>query len=380
MKIVIFLLAITLVMSSLFADELANKQKELDDLNRQILELDNQLKQNQNLKKEKQSAIDEKNTQKKQLESRICELDADQCKAQEEWDKTKQNLKNTSDNLSHKKQSVQQLYNSAYELGEALVVGHYARLLNETADAWVLADALSKADGRLNALNADISSLENQRITLEKKEKNDATYFKDVQWTKIVSKKKKSNYQKQIITLDKEVSSLDREYQAALKSKENLEIAQEEMNNLITRLRDRIPSYRPAYSYKFSTPRLLWPVVGEILRGYGDYKGANNRISLHNDGIDISVPIGTEVRCVDKGVVAFAGRNGGSGRVVIIDHQNGFYSIYSHNDHIEVALGDVVAKGSVLALSGQSGLTDEPCLHFEIRKDGNADDPLNYLE
>ncbi|MCF7920206.1 MAG: peptidoglycan DD-metalloendopeptidase family protein [Candidatus Cloacimonetes bacterium] len=380
MRIVFCLLIFFLITGSLFADELADKQKELDDLNRQLEELDHQLLQNQNLKKEKQAALDEMDAKRKQLEARICELDASQCKAQEEWDKTKQELENTSQDIVHKKQNVRQLYNSAHELGEALVVSHYSQLLNINADAWIISDALLQADRRLNNLNADITSLEDDRLALEKKEEKDATYFKDVQWTKIVSKKKKSNYQKQIISLDQEVTSLDKEYQEALQRKTELEAAQEEMNSLITSLRKRIPSYKPAYSYKFSTPRLMWPVEGTLLRGYGDYKGANNRVSLHNDGIDISVEIGTKVRCVDKGIVAFAGRNGGSGRVVIIDHLNGFYTVYSHNDHIEVTLGDTVEKGTVLALSGQSGFTEEPCLHFEVRRDGKADDPLNYLE
>lgn len=375
-KIIIIML---LFAALLCADELADKQQKLEDLNRQIEALEKHLQENQSLKQEKQASIDDMQKKKKELEARICELDADQCKAKEEWDKTKDELKSTSEDLTNKKQTVQELYNSAHELGEALVVSHFSRLYNVNADAWIISEALHQADNRLNGLNADINSLESVRKKLEKKEKKDATYFKDVQWTKIVSKKKKNRYQKKIVNLDKEVVNLDQEYQAALDKKKELEEMQQEMNRLIANLQKRRPSFKPAYSYKFSSDKLPWPLQGEIIRAYGDYKGANKRVSLHNDGIDISASIGTEVRCVDKGVVVFAGRNGGSGRVVIIDHQNGFYSIYSHNDHIKVALGDTVQKGSILALSGQSGLTEVPCLHFEIRKDGKAENPLKYL-
>ena len=375
------ILIIILLLSAIYihADELYDKQQELEKLNNELEQMENLIEQNQSQKAAKETQKAEKLDKKKKLESTISELETNQCKAQEEWDKTRQRLENTNDDLNSKKQTVQELYNSAYELGSALVTSHYASIIYPSADSWILATSLKAAGEELEAVNADINSLESNRKSLETKEKKDEKYFKDVQWTKIVSKKKKSKYQKELIIIDKEVTSLDQEYQDAMKRKTELEEAQAAMNDLIAKLQNKT-SYKPDYSYKFTYDKLIWPVEGKIIRGYGDYQAEGKRLTLHNDGIDLSVDIGTEVKCVDKGVVVFAGRNGGSGRVVIIDHQNGYYSIYSHNDHLLVSLGDTVKKGTILAESGQSGLVDEPCLHFEIRRDGRAANPLEYLE
>ncbi|MDP8209986.1 MAG: peptidoglycan DD-metalloendopeptidase family protein [Candidatus Stygibacter australis] len=375
------ILIVIILLSAIYinADELSDKQQELEKLNSELEQMDTLIEQNQNQKAAKEAQKAEMRAKKQKLESTICELETNQCKAQEEWDKTRQRLKNTNEDLNSKKQTVQELYNSAYELSSALVISHYASILYPSADSWILATSLEAAGEELQTVNADINSLESSRKSLETKEKKDEKYFKDVQWNKIVSKKKKSRYQKELIIIDKEVTSLDQEYQEAMKRKRELEEAQAAMNDLIARLQNKT-SYKPDYSYKFTYERLIWPVEGKIIRGYGDYQAEGKRLTLHNDGIDISVDIGTEVKCVDKGVVVFAGRNGGSGRVVIVDHQNGYYSIYSHNDHLLVTLGDTVEKGTILAESGQSGLVDEPCLHFEIRRDARAANPLEYLE
>ena len=376
-RILIIMLLLSAV--NINADQLSDKQQELDKLNSELEKMETLIEQNQTQKAAKEAQKAEMQAKKRSLEDTICELETNQCKAQEEWDKTRQRLKNTNKDINSKKQTVQELYNSAHELGTALITSHYASILYASADSWILSTSLEAAGEELGVVNADINSLENSRKSLETKEKKDEKYFKDVQWTKIVSKKKKSRYQKELIVIDKEVTSLDQEYQEAMVRKRELEEAQAAMNDLISNLQNKT-SYKPDYSYKFTYDRLIWPVQGKIIRGYGDYQGESKRLTLHNDGIDISVDIGTEVKCVDKGVVVFAGRNGGSGRIIIVDHQNGYYSIYSHNDHLLVSLGDTVKKGTILAESGQSGLVDEPCLHFEIRRDGRAANPLEYLE
>jgi murein DD-endopeptidase MepM/ murein hydrolase activator NlpD len=376
-KIIIIYLLISFVF--IYGDELAEKQQELERLENELREMENLILQTRVQKAEKEARKQELDREKKQLEARISELERSQTKAQKEWDTTRERLISTTRDLDNRKQTVQQIYNSALELSRALLTSHYSTLIYPNADAWLLATSLEAAGKDLVLINTDISSLENSRTNLEKKEKSDEKYFKDVQWTKIISKKKKSTYQKELITIEQEVTSLDKEYNNALERKNELEKIQAEMNDLVSRLQKKIP-YKPAYSYKFSSDRLIWPVQGRIIRSYGSYPGGNDRVTLYNDGIDIAVDIGTDVKCVDNGVVVFSGRNSGSGRVVIIDHQNGYYSIYSHNDHLLVSLGDIVEKGTILAKSGQSGFVEEPCLHFEIRKDGKAANPLEYLE
>jgi len=97
-------------------------------------------------------------------------------------------------------------------------------------------------------------------------------------------------------------------------------------------------------------------------------------------GIDISVPSGTPVRAAQEGTVVFAGYNGAYGKVVKIDHLNGFSSLYAHNSRILVHVGQLVQGGQVISLSGSTGRSTGPHLHFEVHKDDWPVDPLPYLQ
>jgi murein DD-endopeptidase MepM/ murein hydrolase activator NlpD len=97
-------------------------------------------------------------------------------------------------------------------------------------------------------------------------------------------------------------------------------------------------------------------------------------------GIDLSVPPGTPVVAVQEGTVAFAGYNGAYGKVVKLDHANGFSTLYAHNSRLLVYVGQTIEAGQVICLSGSSGRSTGPHLHFEVHKDGWPVDPLPYLE
>ncbi len=117
----------------------------------------------------------------------------------------------------------------------------------------------------------------------------------------------------------------------------------------------------------------IWPARGKIIRYFGKGKKRNAR------GIDIAVPIGTEIKAASSGKIVFAGPKRGFGELVIIDHGNGYATVYAHNSRLLVKEGDYVKQGEVIALSGDWGNCDEPMLHFEIREGNEAKNPLNYL-
>ena len=118
-------------------------------------------------------------------------------------------------------------------------------------------------------------------------------------------------------------------------------------------------------------PEFRWPARGRIIQGF-----ANGG----NDGINISVPEGTQVKAAESGVVAYAGSElKGYGNLVLIRHPNGFVTAYAHNGDITVKRGDQVTRGQTIAKSGQSGNVSSPQLHFELRKGSTPVDPTNYL-
>jgi murein DD-endopeptidase MepM/ murein hydrolase activator NlpD len=116
-----------------------------------------------------------------------------------------------------------------------------------------------------------------------------------------------------------------------------------------------------------------WPARARISSYYGWRWGR-----MHS-GIDIAVSTGTPVRAAADGRVSYAGWLGDYGKLVIVDHGYGFQTYYAHNSTITVSPGEWVSAGERIALSGNTGRSTGPHVHFEIRRDGRAVDPMNYL-
>jgi murein DD-endopeptidase MepM/ murein hydrolase activator NlpD len=117
----------------------------------------------------------------------------------------------------------------------------------------------------------------------------------------------------------------------------------------------------------------IWPVAGEVASKFGP-RGKN-----FHDGIDIAGAEGTAIRSIERGEVIYSDELRGYGNIIIIRHAGGFASVYSHNRKNLVREGQKVAKGEVIGEVGSTGRVSGPHLHFEIRKDNVARDPLYYL-
>lgn len=116
----------------------------------------------------------------------------------------------------------------------------------------------------------------------------------------------------------------------------------------------------------------IWPVEGRVISYFGDRKGG-----AHNKGIDIKVGEDNVIKAARGGRVVLADRLSGYGYAVILDHSDGIFSVYGHNERLLVKLGDYVQKGAKIAQAfGKSGQVYE---HFEIRKGNRAENPLHYL-
>ncbi|MBW4525871.1 MAG: peptidoglycan DD-metalloendopeptidase family protein [Phormidium tanganyikae FI6-MK23] len=96
-------------------------------------------------------------------------------------------------------------------------------------------------------------------------------------------------------------------------------------------------------------------------------------------GVDFGADYGTPVLAADRGVVIFAGWYGGYGNAIILDHGNGITTMYAHAQELYVSEGQTVERGKAIAATGSTGLSTGPHLHFEVRKDGEPVDPMNYL-
>ncbi|MCS7216660.1 MAG: M23 family metallopeptidase [Candidatus Bipolaricaulota bacterium] len=123
-----------------------------------------------------------------------------------------------------------------------------------------------------------------------------------------------------------------------------------------------------------------WPVRGPISSGFGPRIHPVYNVPSFHTGIDLAVPEGTAVRAAAPGRVAFAGwHDSGFGLLVVLDHENGYETYYAHLGRVLVSPGQYVQAGDVIALSGNTGLSTGPHLHFEVRYLGTPVDPRPLL-
>lgn len=122
----------------------------------------------------------------------------------------------------------------------------------------------------------------------------------------------------------------------------------------------------------------LWPLEGRISSSFGwrSISVAGNRF---HGGIDIAAPTGTPVRTARGGVVTRAGWVGAYGFLVIVDHGAGWETRYAHLSRIDVMVGQRLTQAAVVGLVGSTGASTGPHLHFEVRREGQALDPLAFL-
>ncbi|MFT4863166.1 MAG: septal ring factor EnvC (AmiA/AmiB activator), partial [Pseudohongiellaceae bacterium] len=161
---------------------------------------------------------------------------------------------------------------------------------------------------------------------------------------------------------------------------EQLEMNQAELQRLIEEIRqamEGIRSFDDVPSFQAAKGKLPMPIAGTITSRFGQQYGSG---SLVRQGITLAVEPGSSVRAIHAGHVVFADWLRGSGLLVIIDHGNGFMSLYGGNESLSASPGVWVDVGDVVATSGQSASNSEPGLYFEIRQRGQPLDPGPWLD
>ncbi|MBM7061081.1 murein hydrolase activator EnvC [Pseudomonas sp. UL073] len=122
--------------------------------------------------------------------------------------------------------------------------------------------------------------------------------------------------------------------------------------------------------------KLPWPVNGRVVARYGTPRGDDARSKW--DGVLIGAPSGSQVRAIHGGRVVFADWLRGAGLLVILDHGNGYLTLYGHNQSLLKDAGDIVKAGDPIATVGNSGGQDTPALYFAIRQQGRPSDPAQW--
>jgi murein DD-endopeptidase MepM/ murein hydrolase activator NlpD len=158
----------------------------------------------------------------------------------------------------------------------------------------------------------------------------------------------------------------------------DLDVLKAQVNSSMDSVKE-IKAYLAKQRDRFMATPQGWPADGRITSGFGmRIHPITGERKLHT-GDDISVSRGTALHATADGIVSFADRNAGNGNIVVIEHGYGFSTVYAHDSKILVHAGEKVKRGEVVALSGSTGTSTGPHVHYEVWKNGKSVDPEPYL-
>jgi len=171
----------------------------------------------------------------------------------------------------------------------------------------------------------------------------------------------------------KVLASLQTEAKERAESLERMKREQGALEKLLRDLKRAIERFPPDNNTEFGRLRgkLAWPTPGRVVSRFGEPRGG----TLRWEGVLLSVERGAPVRAVYSGRVVYSDWLQGLGLLIIVDHGDGYWSLYGHNDRLYKAVGERVSSGEALAAAGDSGGRSQPELYFEIRKGGKPVDP-----
>lgn len=133
-------------------------------------------------------------------------------------------------------------------------------------------------------------------------------------------------------------------------------------------------------AFRFASLPSIWPVNGSILCSYGWRRHPFSGKQEFHKGVDIPVWQGYPIKATADGVIVYSGWSNGYGNTVVIDHKNGYSTLYAHCSQLLVDRWDQVAKGQVIAKVGSTGLSTGPHLHYEVEKNNKTVNPATFLD
>ena len=257
------------------------------------------------------------------------------------------------------------------------------QLLAQRADLDSRRQALETERGKrqqvLAKLNSDMKDRDQKRQSREQDQADLSKVLKTIEETLArQAREAEEARQKALLAQQEAEKRRQQEALAAAAAREQAREPVEPPKKARTTLGPMVSSDGASYGGAFSAARgkLPWPVNGRLLARFGDARGSDARAKW--DGVMISANPGTQVRAVHGGRVVFADWLRGAGLLVILDHGNGYLSLYGHNQSLLKSAGDIVKAGEAISTVGDSGGQDAAGLYFAIRQQGRPTDPSQW--
>lgn len=404
------LILMTCLLSPAFADEKADAQKQLNAAQSDVVELKKLLQKIQQEKSGVQKSLKQTETEMGQLEKQVKDLQEQLNDGEEEIKRLETEKKKLQSARIEQQRLIAIQARAAYQSGRQ----EYIKLLlnqqnpEKFSRTMTYYDYVSKARmEQLNTFNETLRQLANveNEITAQQHQLLERKSTLDTQTEKLAQVRKQR--QLALAKLNSDYSARDKKLKARQRDQAQLAKVIKTIDETLARqareaaaARQRalaaanqakrqnaaspssssgpIVSSGAVYGGQFANARgkLPWPVNGRLLARYGTPRGEDARTKW--DGVLISAAAGSQVRAVHGGRVVFADWLRGAGLLVILDHGNGYLSLYGHNQSLLKDAGDVVKAGDPIATVGTSGGQNTPALYFAIRQKGRPSDPAQW--
>jgi len=371
----LFALLLLLVFAPLKADDKAARRVELQQLRERIAELQQQLQKVRNHYDQLYEDLRKSEQRVATLGRSIPRLGRELKKRRRHLDKLRGEERELQRSVAQQRGYLADQVRATYAMGRQ----EYLKiLLNQESPATVgrvvtYYDYLNKARSeRINRLSDTINKLEKVRLEVEAEAKRMRELRNKQKEEKRALESSRSKREAVVVKLKQEIGSQDQRLAALLQDEQELKKL---LNTLADALED-IPAepgnHKPFVALK---GKLHWPTGGPLLVSYGSPRKVGN---LRWRGVMIGAGQGDEVKAISHGRVAFADCLRGYRMVIIIDHGDGYMSLYGHNQSLYKETGDWVESGELIATVGDSGGAERSGLYFEIRKNGRPTDPVRW--
>jgi septal ring factor EnvC (AmiA/AmiB activator) len=221
--------------------------------------------------------------------------------------------------------------------------------------------AIEASVTRLDELDTELAAQDEKLAQLEKQQRTQLTEVEQARSRRTVV-----------------LANLEAESHTRAQSLEKLRSQQAGLEKLLHELREAMARYPVDTNSAFGQLRgkLAWPVSGHVVARFGDTRAGG----VKWDGVLVATERGAPVKAVYQGRVIYADWLPGLGLLTIVDHGDGYMSLYGHNERLYKAVGERVSAGDAIASAGDSGGSSRPELYFEIRKGGKPVDPRPWFK
>jgi murein DD-endopeptidase MepM/ murein hydrolase activator NlpD len=359
------------VLGTALADEIGDKQRQLQNVQRQ-------LEMQQNRASEAQQQVDSVSGQLEAIQGDLDAAAGEYNTAVAKLEATEQQITANTEllarvekNLAERTQVLNKRMRDIYKNGQV----NYLDVLfgsNDFADFTTRADLLKRVFNQDLTLVAQVKAerelVVQKRAELDRDKAAISELKAQVAAKKELIQTRKKEREKVLDAAVSERDTAERAYQELMETSRQIE-----------QMIRNIQSGKQVQGPVGSTGALMWPASGPITSPFGWRIHPIFGTQQYHSGIDIGADYGDPIAAADSGVVIFSGWMGGYGKAVIIDHGGGISTLYAHNSELLVSEGTRVQKGQTISRCGATGYATGPHLHFEVRENGTPVSPLGYL-